>query len=795
MTSNPCLPPPAASAGSKRLPVATASAVLALALFSTLRAQSPSTPTPAPATPRATATEEAVVLNPFEVSTRKDVGYKSTNSASVTRLDAPIRELPLSVQIINQEFVNDVAKGSLYDLARYFAGGDNQGAIHQPTQFKLRGFNSSDDDQQRDGFRFLGLTDVYNLDRVEIIRGPNSVVHGTADPGGQVNVITKSALLRQDFRTLGVRFGDNELMRGAVDVNASGTLGDRDVALRVNAVHEEGKSFIKFVESHIQGVAVAGKLRLTPTTEVTAKVEHNQHDQVAPVNIVDRWSGGPGYFGGLSQALNRQVPRVYNYDEGNAVGGPSNTDDRELTVALTELTQQVGDHASVKLQAEKARENRVFQQATGSSGALGYNAATATFFTTNRWQWTDTTNDRYNLRAIANYNLELSWTKQSFLAGYSLLHVENRQKRDLLFDNATNTQTNFIVPLVAGQLTAAGTRLDPTGRSWRAQAPLSSVVKNPSTYISANGSYFDGRVRTLLGYSWNESQRDDAVFAAPVGGGFHDGLPFPKATGNTHGKQTRGIPIVSAVVALTPQLNAYGTYSESFKPQTAFLPTLDLSNGRIGGALEPEFGKGIEFGLKFDLPGDHLSGTIGAYKTTKGNLPQLVDTIVVQRLLGPNEDRRFYVAGSEQESKGIELELFYNPSPNVTLSANYAYCDAHITANPAQPDQIGRVANVHSRNIVNVAGKYTFSRGPLSGVFAGGNVFARSKHYRYQSIEGGANAGFAVAGLLVGYNGRWNSTRYTVQANVDNIFDKHYLRTYGMLGEPRTASLSATVRF
>jgi iron complex outermembrane receptor protein len=775
--------PPTIASAKARLVFAT-SLVLGFAATAAL-AQSPA----------ATATDEPVTLSVFEVSTHKDVGYKSTNSASVTRLDAPIRELPLSVQIVNQEFMNDVAKGSLYDLARYFAGGDNQGAIHQPTQFKLRGFNSNDDDQQRDGFRFLGLTDLYDVERIEIIRGPNSVVHGTADPGGQVNIITKSALLNQDLRAVNFRFGENALMRGAFDVNSAGTIAGRPAAIRVNAVHEDSESFIKFVESHIEGIAVAGRVRLTQNTDLTAKLEHNEHDQVAPVNVVDRWSGAPGYFGGNSQALNRAVPRIYNYDEGNAVGGPSNTDDRKLTVALVELTQNLGRDATLKLQAQKARENRVFQQATGSSGALGYNAATSTFFTTNRWQWTDTTNDRYNLRAIANYNLDLGWMKQSLLAGYSLLHVESRQKRDLLFDNATNTQTNFIVPLVAGQLTADKTRLDPTGRSWRAQAPLASTVKNPSYYISANGTYLNGRLRTLVGYSWNESRRDDGVFANPTGGGFHDGLPFPLSTRTISGKQTRGIPIISAVVGVTSHLNAYATYSESFKPQTQFLPTLDVSSGKIGGNLEPEFGRGYEAGIKFDLLDDRLSGTLGAYKTTKGNLPQLVDTIVVQRLLGPNEDRRFYVAGSEQESKGIELELFYNPTPSITLSANYAYCDAHVTANPAQPEQIGRVANVHSRNIANFAGKYTFRNGPLNGFFAGGNVFARSKHYRYQSIEGGANAGFAIAGVMFGYAGKLGNTRYTLQANLDNVFDKKYLRTYGMLGEPRTASISGALHF
>ena len=52
---------------------------------------------------------------------------------------------------------------------------------------------------------------------------------------------------------------------------------------------------------------------------------------------------------------------------------------------------------------------------------------------------------------------------------------------------------------------------------------------------------------------------------------------------------------MSSVVALTPQLHVYGTYSEAFKPQTAFLPTLDLTNGHIGGTLEPQFGRGVEY--------------------------------------------------------------------------------------------------------------------------------------------------------------------------------------------------------
>ena len=208
-----------------------------------------------------------------------------------------------------------------------------------------------------------------------------------------------------------------------------------------------------------------------------------------------------------------------------------------------------------------------------------------------------------------------------------------------------------------------------------------------------------------------------------------------------------------------------------------------------------EEGRGYEAGFKFDLLKDKLSGSVAFYDIVKQNIAAVIDTNIVAGLLGANVTQRYYTPGVEQTSQGMEVELFYNPSAALTLSANYAYNYSWISANPAQPAQVGLQANVHFKHIANVAAKYTFQNGALKGWFVGGNGVIRGSQYRYQGIESGYNPGYAIWGLLAGYSGRWNTHRYRVQLNVDNIFDREYLRTYAQVGEPAQWALSAGFSF
>ena len=119
-----------------------------------------------------------MVAAPFDVDESNDQGYHSTNSAGITRLADPIQNLPVDVQVFNATVINDLDVTKAAQLGRFMVATQDHGSSGTAaTVYDMRGFTSGiPDDQQRDGFRFTGIVNLYNIDRVEVIMGPNSVV-------------------------------------------------------------------------------------------------------------------------------------------------------------------------------------------------------------------------------------------------------------------------------------------------------------------------------------------------------------------------------------------------------------------------------------------------------------------------------------------------------------------------------------------------------------------------------------------------------------------------------------------
>jgi outer membrane receptor for ferric coprogen and ferric-rhodotorulic acid len=332
------------------------------------------------------------------------------------------------------------------------------------------------------------------------------------------------------------------------------------------------------------------------------------------------------------------------------------------------------------------------------------------------------------------------------------------------------------------------------GRHWGAIAPVADHVSNPSYYINSTGTYLNGKVKTIVGYSWNSSSRTDYTFAVPAGS-FYQGtaalLPPTKSVAYT---QKADIPMASIVIAVTPHINYFVDYSKSYKPQTLYEPTLNLATGAVEGSLGPQTGVGYDSGFKFDYTRTTgISGSIDAYDVTEQNVSQVLNTNIVAALLGQaaSLQQRYYVGGTAQRDRGIEVQFFYNPSPSWSVYWNYAYSSAFISQSLEQPSLVGEEANDHSKNDFNLFAKYTYVDGPLKGWFLGPSISARSRYYRIQANEYGYNAGYGVLNGLVGYSGKWGTTHYTVQINVENVFNKIYVRTYALIGEPREFTVSA----
>ncbi len=211
--------------------------------------------------------EPVLELSAFEVRAEKDNSYGALNSASITRFSVPMKDLPVSADIFTDAFIKDVATTSVEELvqgysagAGYADGSDNgstTAANNQPgdrngnAYIQIRGMHTPV--MQRDSFMpvgafgnpgstAVGRTDSFDLERVEVINGPQALLYGGGGAGGVINVTSKQARFGSGGKFLGnargaavFRIDDFGTRRGELDFG----LGNRWMAARVAFLHED----------------------------------------------------------------------------------------------------------------------------------------------------------------------------------------------------------------------------------------------------------------------------------------------------------------------------------------------------------------------------------------------------------------------------------------------------------------------------------------------------------------------------------------------------------------------------
>lgn len=259
------------------------------------------------------------------------------------------------------------------------------------------------------------------------------------------------------------------------------------------------------------------------------------------------------------------------------------------------------------------------------------------------------------------------------------------------------------------------------------------------------------------------------------------GVPF-KA--NTDGNGQKWVPRAGLVYRYTDELSFYGSYTESFKPNSTIAA---LNDGSVlQGDLQPEQSKAWELGTKLDIPG-RITASAALFDITKRNV--LVS-------VGSGVDTVYSVAG-EVRSRGLELDASGQLSERWSLIGSYAYTDAEVTKDPA----------LQGKRLQNVA-KHT---GSLSAVYdvgslIGGDDLRVGAGARYVGQrEGDANnsfnlPGYTVADVFASYNTKIEGQKVKFQLNVKNLFDRTYYtsaasRVFVSMGDARQVSVSSTLEF
>jgi len=775
-----------------------------------------------------------VSLTPYQVTSQKDLGYLATNASTATRIAMPVQDLPFSISILNQDFLTDLSLFDNDSAFRYMLNNDNNGSPAEREFSRQRGFQQIKGSAQRNSFRFDGIKDNFNVERVEIVRGPNSTIVGEADPGGQINSVTKKASLDRSFGQANVTVGSNNLLRTTIDYNLSTKVGDVPMALRINGLYHDADSFIKYSHLERKGVALNYTANLTSKTHLNIDLESTDETRAEEETLPDRFDQSAGFFGGFYSGLrdvnNLAVPNpgtvvgettyttgayvsnVYRYDEGGMLG-PDNLRSHEARIANLTLEQKLTDNWYLQLAGALTRERDAILQAarggtlygaTGwsknASGVYVYNPVGNRYFQDISWtrDVNQTFNENLDARITSTYQLNLSWTEQTITAGAEMFWTTpaTYQSEDLFgVDNKFLVNRVYMDDLTADTL-GIQRWLSTPGAHWQRQAiPIKTPkIDNTGYFISAVGSYLKGRVHTIVGV------RRDETTAETFTGSFADaGRTQPVYTRYEKVDTSATTPLYSISASPIKNVSIYYTHGESYKPSSASRQTLKTpfdKNDPYGPSLPPETGEGDEIGMKFDLFEHKVSGTIAAFDITKYNITRNVDQTLVKQLFNdPGEERRFPLPGVDSRSTGFEVELIFNPTANITFMGGYAYLDAYNLHDP-DPKLVGAHTDVTYNNSGYFLTKYTVTEGRLKGFYAGVGVVMRGKLYLQGRRPGVTDPAYTVFNPFFGYSTRLrNGLEVGGAVHVDNLLNLEYNKNYARMGEPRQFQLTGFVKF
>lgn len=215
------------------------------------------------------------------IVTGEQEGYFIPEATTGTKINVPLRDVPASVQVIPKEVIEDRQVIKLNELADNVSGVEQQGTYGGLASqgYFIRGF-ASEFETLRNGFRdfgFISPRDVANIDRVEFLKGPASILYGSiVSPGGVVNTITKKPL-SDPFYQIDGTIGSFGFYRGAIDLTGPLT-ENRSALYRFNAAYQNNNSFRDFVENESVFTAPSLTVNVGENTKISFDYEYQRSE-------------------------------------------------------------------------------------------------------------------------------------------------------------------------------------------------------------------------------------------------------------------------------------------------------------------------------------------------------------------------------------------------------------------------------------------------------------------------------------------------------------------------------------
>jgi iron complex outermembrane recepter protein len=693
--------------------------------------------------PQMTVTDKTV----HDVNAPDNPTYYIPDAVTATKTDTPLMETPMSVKVVPKQVLKDqqviTVDQALKNVSGIVAGAGGTGT------FFMRGFGNFN--LYRDGFlnqsQWSHTEDLANVERVEVLKGPGSILYGRTEPGGLVNFVTKSPL-NESYYSLNQQFGSFDLYRTSID--ATGPLtANKDLAYRFNLGYQTNRTFQEFGGNERLMVAPSLRWNISDRTVSTLKVEYS--------DIKEKGNGTVPLQGNRPAPISRKLN----------LGDSWNLQEDEYVMVSLNTEHAFNDNWKLRHRFNFSNHELTMSAFTpdGSFSPVQDNGDITRSFFAQNVDGQDYQHNYFNA-------LELTGKFTTGFAKHTLL--------------------------IGGDYYRSDTRATMAGFGFNPNFYDASNIYNPVHQASAptinpeDISTFDW---TQPWFGIYAQDQIDLPFNFHVMGG----LRYDNAENNAistgefasdraRSSEDKVSPRGGIVWQPVPELSLYGSYTENF----------GISNSLgLNKPLPPQTAEQWEVGAKTELLDGRFNATLAYYDLKKKNLPVAIDPLTNK-------------AVGQAESRGIEFDLSGEILPGWSVIGSYAYTPFAKTINNGfETDPItglsvpsaqnGKRLNNAPRN----SGSLWTTYEPQIKAWHGLKVGAGMQGVGQRQIgynETAQAPGYVTMNLMASQLWNVGKSRVTAQLNVDNLLDKTYIGSiysYGPsnYGAPRTFMGSIKIEY
>jgi len=686
--------------------------------------------------------------------------YRTTSHASsATKTDTAVAETAQSVSVIAREELDARGVQNLNEAMRYVAGVtlESSGIDNRVDDFRIRGFDAGSwsNNVTIDGMRApqgsqwnRTMVDSWNLERVEVLKGPSAVMYGQVAPGGMVNQVSKTPTPDpQQVLRLGI--DGNGQYNTAFDVGA-GT-GDNRHLLRLVGLYRDGQTQIDHTEQKHGFLAPSYTFQIAERTRLTL------------LGLYQKDDGGSTYqFLPMDGTL---VATPYGHMKNTTfIGEPGwNTYDRTLWTAGYLFEHSFNGNWTLSQSARHTDVQSLFRTVV-TNGGLNADGRTQKRRAT--WGEGDSKGDTVDTRITGKFS--------TGAAEHTLLIGVDWQKADW-----TGARGAMVNPR----------DIDIFNPVYSNYVPVTTSISYSGGINRQTGVYLQDQValdkwRLTFGgrYDWT---RDDTWTRSYTVATNRYGARIP-----TRGEEEAFSGNLGVLYVADNGLTPYLSYAESFQPSGS-----NTNMSYTLSAFGPVTGKQWEAGIKYQPASFDGLLTFSAYDLRQQNI-LTNDPDLTHNTCGTAGNSQCQVQDGEGRVRGVELEGRITPLEGFSVIGAASWMDSEVTK--SNNGYIGKQLAMVPDWTAALWADYTFQTGGLEGLSLAAGV-----RYNGESHGDSANLylipGYTLWDAAIRYDvGQHGAVDTQFALNVSNLADKRFVSTCGGVsscyyGTGRT--VTATARF